>query len=80
MAVLELLEKDEDVRRMLSQKLLDEFDLHRIRYFSAMDLSGGGGGVVLWRLHFSLVGDPDCIFLGEPLTGIDPKAVREIRF
>lgn len=78
MAVLELLEKDEDVRRMLLQKLLDEFDLHRIRYFSAMDLSGGG--VVLWRLHFPLVGDPDCIFLGEPLTGIDPKAVREIRF
>ena len=55
MAVLELLEKDEDVRRMLSQKLLDEFDLHRIRYFSAMDLSGGGRRLVaitlslVWR-------------------------------
>lgn len=77
LAVLELVEADKDARQESLQTLLDEFDLNKIRKSQATALSGGERRRV--EIARALVGDPDFIFLDEPLAGVDPKAVRDIK-
>jgi len=57
--------------------LLDEFDLRKLRRAGATSLSGGERRRV--EIARALVGDPDFILMDEPLAGVDPKAIREIR-
>ena len=77
MAVLELAEKDVDVRHERLEMLLDEFAIKHIRNSSALALSGGERRRT--EIARALASKPHFMLLDEPLAGIDPIAVGEIR-
>ena len=59
------------------EELLAEFGILKLRYESAVSLSGGERRRV--ELARSLAASPDFILLDEPFTGIDPIAIGEIK-
>lgn len=77
MAVLELVEKDLDARKERLEILLDEFAIKHIRTSPALALSGGERRRT--EIARALASNPHFMLLDEPLAGIDPIAVGEIR-
>lgn len=77
MAVLELVEKDVDKRHEQLEILLDEFAIKHLRNASALALSGGERRRT--EIARALASNPHFMLLDEPLAGIDPIAVGEIR-
>jgi lipopolysaccharide export system ATP-binding protein len=75
--VLELILKDPDKRVEKLEYLLDEFSLNHIRKSQALSLSGGERRRV--EIARALALSPRYMLLDEPLAGIDPIAVCEIR-
>jgi len=59
------------------EELLSEFGVLKLRYESAISLSGGERRRV--ELARALAASPDFILLDEPFTGIDPIAIGEIK-
>jgi lipopolysaccharide export system ATP-binding protein len=76
-AVLEIVEKDHDVIEERLELLLDEFSIKHIRRSSALSLSGGERRRT--EIARALASNPHFMLLDEPLAGIDPIAVAEIR-
>jgi lipopolysaccharide export system ATP-binding protein len=76
-AVLEVTEKRADAREALLDDLLAEFSITRLRHTPALALSGGERRRV--EIARALAARPSFILLDEPLAGIDPIAVGEIR-
>ena len=77
MAALEVVEPDPDRRRMMLDELLAEFGIGHLRRTPALALSGGERRRV--EIARALASQPAYILLDEPLAGIDPIAVSEIR-
>lgn len=77
LAVLETVESDPAQRRALLEQLLDEFSLGAIRNSPATALSGGERRRT--EIARALATNPSYILLDEPLAGIDPIAVSDIR-
>jgi lipopolysaccharide export system ATP-binding protein len=77
MAVLELQERNRQRRRTRLEGLLDEFGLAHLRDAPALALSGGERRRV--EIARALASSPRYILLDEPLAGIDPINVAEIR-
>jgi lipopolysaccharide export system ATP-binding protein len=77
MAVLEVAEPDRDTRHMMLDELLAEFGISHLRRTPALALSGGERRRV--EIARALATQPSYILLDEPLAGIDPIAVAEIR-
>ena len=77
MAVLEVAERDHRVRTERLAALLDEFGLTGLRHAMATTLSGGERRRV--EIARALAANPRYILLDEPLAGIDPINVAEIR-
>ena len=77
MAALEAVEPDPDRRRMILDELLAEFGIAHLRRTPALALSGGERRRV--EIARALASQPGYILLDEPLAGIDPIAVSEIR-
>ena len=77
MAALEVVEPDPDRRDLMLDGLLAEFGISHLRRTSALALSGGERRRV--EIARALATQPHYILLDEPLAGIDPIAVGEIR-
>lgn len=77
MAVLEATEPVAAQRNIMLEDLLAEFSLSHLREAPAMALSGGERRRV--EIARALASQPSYILLDEPLAGIDPIAVSDIR-
>ncbi|QDH15681.1 LPS export ABC transporter ATP-binding protein [Oecophyllibacter saccharovorans] len=77
MAALEVVEPDRDKRQEMLDGLLAEFGITRLRHSPALALSGGERRRL--EIARALASQPNYILLDEPLAGIDPIAVSEIR-
>ena len=77
LAALEVVERDPDRRRLMLDELLSEFGIAHLRRTPALALSGGERRRV--EIARALATQPSYILLDEPLAGIDPIAVGEIR-
>lgn len=77
MAVLEVSEPMAENRQIMLDELLGEFSITHLRNTPAIALSGGERRRV--EIARALASKPSFILLDEPLAGIDPIAVSEIR-
>jgi lipopolysaccharide export system ATP-binding protein len=76
-AVLEVVEADREQRETMLDDLLAEFSITHLRNTPAVALSGGERRRV--EIARALASQPHFILLDEPLAGIDPIAVGDIR-
>jgi lipopolysaccharide export system ATP-binding protein len=76
-AILEVVEPDEDRRDAMLDDLLAEFSISHLRRTPALALSGGERRRV--EIARALASHPSFMLLDEPLAGIDPIALGEIR-
>lgn len=76
-AILEVAVDHHDQRETRLEELLAEFSISHLRRTPALALSGGERRRV--EIARALAADPSFILLDEPLAGIDPIAVNDIR-
>ena len=77
MAILERSKKSKDEKSKILENLLAEFGIEHIRFAASMSLSGGERR----RLEIArcLASNPNFILLDEPLAGIDPMAIQDVK-
>lgn len=77
MSILEIAVPDRHRQKERLEELLSEFSIEHLRRASAMALSGGERRRV--EIARCLAAGPKYVLLDEPLAGVDPIAVGEIR-
>jgi lipopolysaccharide export system ATP-binding protein len=77
LSVLEIVESEASERQRILDELLAEFSITHLRLAQGITLSGGERRRV--EIARALASKPSFILLDEPLAGIDPIAVDEVR-
>ena len=77
LSIIEIEEKDKNRQIILLQNLLNEFDINHVRKSKSIVLSGGERRRL--EIARTLATNPKYLLLDEPLTGIDPVSIEEIK-
>ncbi|MFH1748061.1 MAG: LPS export ABC transporter ATP-binding protein [Planctomycetota bacterium] len=77
MAICETMRFSSKARRQKVEELLTQFGLSIVRKNLAKNISGGERRKL--EIARSLITEPRLILLDEPFSGVDPKAVEELR-
>tara|TARA_B100002052_G_C15673126_1_gene502616 strand:- start:51 stop:794 length:744 start_codon:yes stop_codon:yes gene_type:complete len=77
MSIIEIIEKDKNKHGIILQNLLNEFDINHVRKSKSIVLSGGERRRL--EIARTLASNPKYLLLDEPLTGIDPVSIEEIK-
>ena len=77
MSIIENVETDNNKQQILLENLLNEFDIAHVRKSKSIVLSGGERRRL--EIARTLASNPNYLLLDEPLTGIDPVSIEEIK-
>ena len=77
MSIIEIIEKDKSKHIIMLENLLNEFDIAHVRKSKSIVLSGGERRRL--EIARTLASNPSYLLLDEPLTGIDPVSIEEIK-
>ena len=77
MSIIEIIEKDKSKHFIILENLLNEFDIAHVRKSKSIVLSGGESRRL--EIARTLASNPSYLLLDEPLTGIDPVSIEEIK-
>ena len=77
MSIIEIIEKDKNKHDIILQNLLNECDINHVRKSKSIVLSGGERRRL--EIARTLASNPKYLLLDEPLTGIDPVSIEEIK-
>ncbi len=77
MSIIEIIEKNKDKNQIILENLLNEFDIQHVRKSKSIVLSGGERRRL--EIARTLASNPKYLLLDEPLTGIDPVSIEEIK-
>ncbi|MDX1924101.1 MAG: LPS export ABC transporter ATP-binding protein [Rickettsiaceae bacterium] len=77
LAILEFIEKDKEIVKKRLEELLGDFGISHLKYADSASLSGGERRRV--EIARALAMNPKFILLDEPLAGIDPIAINDIK-
>ena len=77
LSIIEVVEKDKNKHQIILQGLLNEFNINHVRKSKSLVLSGGERRRL--EIARTLAAKPKFLLLDEPLTGIDPVSIEEIK-
>ena len=77
LSIIEIVEKEKNKQDIVLQNLLNEFDINHVRKSKSIVLSGGERRRL--EIARTLASNPKYLLLDEPLTGIDPVSIEEIK-
>ena len=77
MSILEVVEKNKSKQQITLENLLNEFEINHVRKSRSIVLSGGERRRL--EIARTLASNPNYLLLDEPLTGIDPVSIEEIK-
>ena len=77
MSIIEIIEDNRDKHKIILENLLNEFDIQHVRKSKSIVLSGGERRRL--EIARTLASNPKYLLLDEPLTGIDPVSIEEIK-
>jgi len=77
LSIIEIIENDKSKHNIILENLLNEFDIAHVRKSKSIVLSGGERRRL--EIARTLASNPSYLLLDEPLTGIDPVSIEEIK-
>ena len=77
MSIVEVMERNKNKQQIILENLLMEFDIAHVRKSKSTVLSGGERRRL--EIARTLASKPNYLLLDEPLTGIDPVSIEEIK-
>ena len=77
LSIIEVAEKDKNKHQIILQGLLNEFNISHVKKSKSLVLSGGERRRL--EIARTLAAKPKFLLLDEPLTGIDPVSIEEIK-
>ena len=77
LSIIEVVEKNKNKHQIILQGLLNEFNINHVKKSKSIVLSGGERRRL--EIARTLASRPKFLLLDEPLTGIDPVSIEEIK-